>query len=193
MNHLNFLPKELEDIIIDYKEQMERIDGLENELDDGTINFEIKLNSNKIRFEINIRQDITNIYFNNELKFKDSEFIEYFVKQQMYARNAIYQYIVKKILLRYYLLPFDKPEYYENVDAILYAIFDDAIASIFEDVEYTLIDEYKRCPIRNPVLDCDWNSRNFYQEVIEYLDNEEPYVVRNNFSVIRDFFRNMNH
>jgi len=204
MNPLQFLPKDLEDIIIDYKEDMERIDGLEDELLEGIVNFEIFPNGNKVRFEINIQEDITNIYLNDNLVFEEEDFIRYFEKQDNYVKEAIYHFVAKKLLLRYYSLSFNREEYYEDYSMLLHLIFGNSITHIIDNLENMLSCDYLNCPLRNKELDgrliifedydniyLNMYSRELLYEISYYFDEQEPYIVRDNYSEICDFFNNM--
>lgn len=203
MTPLQFLPKELEDIIVGYKKDMERIDGLEDELSEGIVNFEISPNSNNVRFEINIQEDITNVYLNDKLVFKEDEFVEYFEKQSNYVKEAIYQFVAKKLLWRYHSLSFNREEYYEDYSMLLYLIFGSSVIHVIDDLENMLICEYLNCPVRNKELQSlivfeDYDniylnmfSRELLDEISYYFDEQEPYIVRDNYSEICDFFDKM--
>ena len=192
---------ELKDIIHGYKQQFEYIDELEHELKYGSIDFEITIGSLDVRFEIDIRNNIRNIYINEELRCKDWDFINCLEEIEfVYVSDAIYQFIAKKILYRYCILPIDHVEYYFNIDAILHMIFDDTNESIFDTVENCLIDEYFACQLRHQELDqdviinedkpyCREDNKYFYNEILDYLNNEEPFIVRDNYTQIYDFFK----
>jgi len=192
---------ELKDIIIGYQKEFEHIDQLEYELDYGSIDIEFAYNLDKVRFVVDIKHDNTNVYINGKLKCKNWFFSDFFSEQAEYSKEAIYQYVARKIISRYTVLPFDKPDYYDNIDALLYTIFNEGIESIFETVEKTLIDEFFSCQLRHQELDCDviiyednnniycnYDKKHFLKEIITYLDNEEPFIVRDNLNVIVKFF-----
>lgn len=192
---------ELNDIITEYQKQFEYIDQLEHELSYGCIDIEFAYNLDKVRFEVDIRYNINNVYINGEIKCKNWDFIDIFSEQEEYAKEAIYQFVAKKIINRYTILPFDKPRYYEDVDALLYIIFKEGIESIFDTVEKTLIDEFFNCQLRHQELDgdvviyeesdniyCNYNKKNFLDELLIYLDNEEPFIIRDNVNKIVNFF-----
>lgn len=190
--------KDIQNIITGYKEQFETIDKLEKELDDGTIDIEI----NNIRFEINIKENISNVYSNDKLIYKEDEFINYFTNQSEYIREAVFHYVTKKLIWRYHILPFDNYKYYDDIDSLLYSLFEGGY-NIIEHVESKLVYEYEHCPLRSEKLEdiviynsedniyCDLNTRSFLDELTNHLDEEEPYIVRNNYSEICEFFNKL--
>ncbi len=201
MNSLDIYEiKDIQNIITGYIEDMEKIDGLEDELTKGILNFEISPNNNTIRFEINIQEDITNVYLNDKLIFEEEEFIVYFEKQVNYIKEAIYHFIANKLLLRYRSLYFDKEEYYEDYCILLHMIFGNSITHVIDDLENMLICDYLNCPIRNKELQTlivfedhdniylNMYSRELLCEILYYFDEQESYIVRDNYSEICNFF-----
>jgi len=197
--------QDVQDIINDYKEHFEHIDKLEHELDYGSIDIEFSYNFDKIRFEVDIRESITNVYINGILKCTGWEFQDYFYKQSDYLKEAIIHYFAGKLFDRYSILPFDMASYYENVDALLFNIFfndmDDDFEGFIDKVEKVLIDEFYSCQFRHQELDgdvitcdvygelyCNLNSRKLLDEIHEYLENENPFMVRDNLREIIQFF-----
>lgn len=200
--------KDIQDIITDYKKQFEYIDQLEYELDYGSVDFEFSYDFDKVRFQIDIRKGITNVYINGKLKCEEWVFQDYFHKQSEYIKEAILHFVSEKLFNRYKILPFDTTDYYENVDALLYNIFcndmDDNFKGILERTEEILIDEFFSCQLRHQELDRDviiyedndniysnLESRKFLEELEEYLDNERPFIIINNLTEIINFFDNI--
>ena len=204
MNSLDIYEiKDIQNIITGYKEDIERIDGLEDELIEGIVNFEISPNGNTVRFEINIQEDITNVYLNDKLVFEEEEFIKYFEKTDNYVKEAVYHFVAKKLLWRYHSLSFNREGYYEDYAMLLYLIFGNSITHVIDDLENMLTCDYLNCPVRNKELQSlivfedhdniylNMYSRELLDEIAYYFDEQEPYIVRDNYSEICDFFNKM--
>ncbi len=204
MNSLDIYKiKDIQNIITGYKEDMEKINGLEDELTNGIVTFKISPSENTIKFEINIQEDITNVYLNDKLVFEEEDFIRYFEKQDNYVKEAIYHFVAKKLLWRYHSLSFNREEYYEDYSMLLHMIFGNSITHVIDDLENMLICDYLNCPIRNKELQTlivfedfdniylNMYSRELLYEISYYFDEQEPYIVRDDYSEICDFFNKM--
>jgi len=177
--------KDIQDIITDYQTQFEKIDKLEKELYNGDLDLDFSIGMNKYKITTNFIDGMT-LYLNNKKISNEMVFQSHFYKTNEEFRVGVYQYITKKIIERYSILPFNEPYYFDCITGLLNDIFGSEIQSIIDVVEkHLILDIADRCEDQHVYIKY---NRNFFCSILNFLDKEEPYMVRDNWYAICNFF-----